>query len=285
MDYNQFFGHVNVIIESPWLKYLGSFIVFILYSFLMIRWNLIPFIKDRLWRIFLGRKYSDFINPEWKKYHNINVDIAHFNTLYRVKANTAEQINKYLCWLHRNGINAIQVSKVRNCFCIESLSFKKITKGEVIFHFSIFLISLFIGLFCLNFSVSSSTLVEIESNEPWFWLADDYAKNSQVTWIPGSNSKWMLRTSDCNSEKFDMEKWAIKANMSVTTGETLCEIFADKGIKGYVANAVKKQRVFFIPMLILFLIYSCFAFKNLKEFSLTQKLENQIKRNEKQKKE
>lgn len=88
MDYNQFFNSINIFIEAPIVKYIEIGIIISLVIYLALKWKIIIFLKDRLWGILLGKKNSEFFNKEWKEFHNSNIDIAHFNALYHISANT-----------------------------------------------------------------------------------------------------------------------------------------------------------------------------------------------------
>ncbi|OCG63484.1 DUF6216 family protein [Gilliamella sp. GillExp13] len=278
MDYNQFFNSINVFIEAPIFKYIEIVIVILLVIYLSLKWKIVIFLKDRLWGILLGKKNSEFFNEQWKEFHNNNIDIAHFNALYHVSANTERQIEKYLKWLKRNGISAIQVIKIKSLFDINKLSFKKIRSGKLSALIIGDLALFFIALFCLNFVVTSAALIKVGENSPWFWVSDSYARSSQISLIPFTNTNWDLTPSMCNTKEFNAEKWSTEMNLPKTLARNICEHFANKESKDKISNIVKEQKIFFGFNCVLILVYFLYIFTFLSQVFYVRDLRLQIKR-------
>ena len=258
MDYNQFFNSINIFIETSIVKYIEIGIIISLVIYLALKWKIIIFLKDRLWGILLGKKNSEFFNKEWKEFHNSNIDIAHFNALYHISANTERQINKYLKWLKRNRISAIQMMKIKSRFDIEKLSFKKIRFVELLsFIFGDFILFIIV-LVCLNFVFTSAALIKVGENSPWFWISDSYAKSSQFSLLPFTNTDWILTPSMCNTKEFNAEKWSTEMNLPLTLARDICKYFSNKESKDKITNIVKEQRVFFGFNGVL--IFVCFSY-------------------------
>lgn len=104
MDFNQLFSLTKLLIEHPYIVYLLILIIFVFISFIIWKWSIYIFFKDRIWRLLIGKQYANFSVPNLCEFHNNNIEIAHFNVLYGVSANTIEQILKYQTWLYKNGV-------------------------------------------------------------------------------------------------------------------------------------------------------------------------------------
>lgn len=278
MDYNQFINSINVFIEAPIFKYIEIGIVILLVIYLALKWKIVIFLKDRLWGILLGKKNSEFFNDQWKEFHNNNIDIAHFNALYHVSANTERQIEKYLKWLKRNGISAIQVIKIKSLFEIKKLSFKKIRSGKLSALIIGDLALFFIALFCLNFVVTSAALIKVGENSPWFWVSDNYARNSQISLPPFTNAKWILTASMCDAKEFNAIDWSKEADLPEALAMDICEHFTSKESKDKISNIVKEQRLFFGFNCVLILVCFFYILNLLSQVFYVKDLRLQIKR-------
>lgn len=186
-------------LRPQYLNIVEMGISLLLVLFLTLKWKIVIFLKDRLWSILLGKKYSEFFNDKWKNFHNDNIDIAHFNALYHISANTQQQIEKYLKWLKRNGISATQIMKIKGCFNIETLSFRKTSVVKLLGLYFCNLAFFVAAIVCLNFVITSAALIKVGENSPWFWVSDSYARNSQISLPPFTNAKWILTASMCDA--------------------------------------------------------------------------------------
>jgi len=198
--------------------------------------------------------------------------------LYRVSSKTIEQINKYQCWLYRNGISAVQIAKIKGYFNIERLILVKPKARQFVGLVIMMWFILFVELFSFNFVVKPAALIKIDEKEPYFWIAKDYARNSEFSWRPFSNLNWSLTPTVCEERDFDIKKWAVNTKMSMDTGKMICEHFFSKESQKVVAQIIDKQRATFLPICGGLLIFLLICFIKLSKMLKTQDLRRQIKR-------
>jgi hypothetical protein len=241
-------NQIFALIQLPYFEYILYFIVAVIAVFFIYKWKIYFLIKNRILMFILGKKYSEFSNTNLQRFHKRNIDIFHFNTLYGVSATSYEQIKKYQKWLHRNGVAASQIIKIKPHFNIKTLSYPKITLWKIFCNFIVLLILFIVFLMCTNFSFTSSALIKVEKNEPWFWVSNNYAKNSQYAFIPFTNSTWYLNASMCNETGFDEKKWAEHHKVSFTTTKIICEHFNSEESQKKISKIVNEQKAFFIPI-------------------------------------
>lgn len=113
----------------------------------------------------------------------------------------------------------------------------------------------FLALFCLNFVVTSAALIKVGENSPWFWVSDSYAKSSQISLIPFTNTDWALTPFMCNTKEFNAEKWSMEMNLLKTLARHICEHITNKESKDIISNIVKEQKIFFGFNCVLILVF------------------------------
>lgn len=281
MNYNEMINSINVLIENPLFKYIEIIAGLLLVCILIFKWKLSIFFKDRIWFFLLGKQYSTFSNTNWKDFHNVNLDITHFNAIYNISAKNEKQIEDYQKWLKNNGILASQMINVKKYFDIERLKFKKNNYISIIIKAISFIILFIMFFVCLNFIFKSSALIKVGEDQPWFWVNNSSAKSSQFAWIPSTNTDWSLNKSMCESHKFDIKEWSYKVNMPLQTAKMICSHFSNERSQKDISKIIKEQNHFFIPTSIILVIIMLLLINDFWKLVKVDDLKQQIKLREK----
>lgn len=285
MDFNQLFSLTKLLIEHPYIVYLLILIIFVFISFIIWKWSIYIFFKDRIWRLLIGKQYANFSVPNLCEFHNNNIEIAHFNVLYGVSANTIEQILKYQTWLYKNGVTFIQISKIKPYFNIENLSLKKIKKKLVIKLSILWLVLCIMMFLCLNFTLTSSALVKLKNDESLLWLSNNSAKSAKFLLPPSIvNPRWTLNISMCKSNEFDITKWSNLAQMSEESAKIICQLFSDEKSHQEVSKIVKEQRITYGLLSLILLFINYYVIRDIRKIKLVFKLRVQISKRRRAKK-
>lgn len=275
MDIIQLLNNVNAIIDTPWFKITLCCIILVFSIFIIWKWNIFIFFKDRIWRLLVGKQYANFSDPDLCVFHNNNIEIAHFNALYGVSANTIEQIHKYQIWLYKNDVSFNQISKIKPYFDIKSLSLTKISIKRVIAFIFLYLIVFFFTLPCLYFIETSSALIELKNDGTSLWLSNHSAESATFLLPPTIiKPRWTLNASECNS----LTKWAKSAHMSKESAEIICKLFSDERSHREASKIVKEQKIIFGILSIWFLLIQFSIINSFVQFYLVSELKAQIKK-------
>lgn len=233
------------------------------------------FFKDRIWRLLVGKQYANFLDPDLNVFHNKNIEIAHFNALYGVSANTIEQIHKYQIWLYKNDVSFNQISKIKPYFDIKNLSLTKISIKSVIGFSFLWLIIFFFMIPCLYFIQTSSALIELKNDGTSLWLSNNSAESATFLLPPTIiKPRWTLNASECNS----LTEWPTSAHISKESAEIICKLFSDESSHQKVSKIVKQQKIIFGILSLWFLLIQLSIINSFVQFYLVGKLKAQIKK-------
>jgi hypothetical protein len=204
-------------------------------------------ITSRIYKVTSGQ--ADFHNNEISKFNKDQQDIEHFNTVFKVKAASTQEINDYITWINKHSIDTKKLASLKIYFDISKLSVECVSKWYIAFVSLVFLVLVIGSVFLLNVITSDSALISFKDNDSnWIWLNDRQARDFTL-----GKSDWVIDKKICESEQFNAISLAKKSELSQTSIKSICEFFETGGGLEHIQSIIDEQKSL-LNFVILFVI-------------------------------
>ncbi|QNS14637.1 DUF6216 family protein [Mannheimia bovis] len=174
------------------------------------------------------------------------MEIERFNFYYKTNAICLRQKQEFESWVRKYELDYKLLSKLKNNFDIQELKVINVpSKNKFITLLIVYLLTLSLSLITMPFMINNTTgeslLIQLKSNQQYYWLKDDYVRKF--------NWKEIFSLSH-SSEKYTHCQF-IEENHSSDDINTICKIILDKKNNEYIKSSINTQQNLFIMIIVI----------------------------------
>lgn len=209
-------------------------------------------ILDRIWRLIAGR--TDVEDPALKSFFQRNRELEKFRFVYRLNAQSVEQVKNLDRWLQEKSVDISQLQRVRRWVDLGESELVSMPPKSYLWTKSIILVFSMFLFWVLNV-LNPGHIAYLQMRESGIWFRTDLRE------FRAPFGGWEFLTKDCQTSQSEI---AAKTGFLKDEVATICSGIDDGSLKKFVDESLKTQTWLAVFLAALFMsmgIYNVLSIK------------------------